>query len=317
MPVSTKVVLIGGYARSGSTLLGQLLGQLPEFVFVGELGAIWDQDFATNRLCGCGARFNECPFWTSVVSDLRESDRSFDLERVRQAQHRVARWWRVPQLRLSSRSSPFGKDLAYYRGVLGQLYASIVRVSRCGVVVDSTKVASHGFVLARINGVALYPIHLVRDSSATAYSLARRKKFNPSDKTYAEGHTLLRAAVGWSGSNLLAAQLQRVNHNYRLLTYDQLARDPLGALSSIAGLVGEPSPGPTFLQGSAARVAATHALGSNPIKFQTGDIEIRPDDEWRQRMSGIERGFVRFVTWPVESYLRRALRDEGTVLARR
>ncbi|MGI9157978.1 MAG: hypothetical protein ACR2FG_15330, partial [Marmoricola sp.] len=61
------VVFIGGAGRSGSTLLGQLLGQLSGFAAVGEMASRF---FAKNlelQYCGCGAPVPTCPFWTAVA----------------------------------------------------------------------------------------------------------------------------------------------------------------------------------------------------------------------------------------------------------
>jgi hypothetical protein len=67
-----KVALIGGYARSGSTFLGQMLGQLPGCIFVGELMYIWRKHWQKDMLCGCGAPFSDCPFWGAVVKKVVE-----------------------------------------------------------------------------------------------------------------------------------------------------------------------------------------------------------------------------------------------------
>src|SRR4051794_15439538 len=64
-----KVLYIGGYGRSGSTLLVQLLGQIEGFHSVGEMWNIWQQCFTENQLCGCGKPFHECPFWSAVVEE--------------------------------------------------------------------------------------------------------------------------------------------------------------------------------------------------------------------------------------------------------
>ena len=62
----TKVLYIGGYSRSGSTLLDRMVGQIPAHRSTGELGYITTHSLQENRLCGCGARFLDCPFWTRV-----------------------------------------------------------------------------------------------------------------------------------------------------------------------------------------------------------------------------------------------------------
>ena len=43
-----------------------LLGELPGCVSVGELCHLWERGVLENRLCGCGAAFSDCPFWSQV-----------------------------------------------------------------------------------------------------------------------------------------------------------------------------------------------------------------------------------------------------------
>ena len=49
-----KVVYIGGYSRSGSTLLLQLLSGMPAVTAIGELHDVWRRSLRENQLCGCG-----------------------------------------------------------------------------------------------------------------------------------------------------------------------------------------------------------------------------------------------------------------------
>ena len=54
------VLYIAGWGRSGSTIMGNILGQLPGFAHVGELSNVWSRGVIEDSLCGCGARFSEC-----------------------------------------------------------------------------------------------------------------------------------------------------------------------------------------------------------------------------------------------------------------
>ena len=46
--------------------MSRLLAGIPGFVPVGELGFLWDRAIQGNLPCGCGAPFDECPFWQAV-----------------------------------------------------------------------------------------------------------------------------------------------------------------------------------------------------------------------------------------------------------
>ena len=67
------VIYITGAGRSGSTLLSNILGQLPGAVSVGELYYLWARGLEDNILCGCGTPVRDCHFWTRVLQRMRET----------------------------------------------------------------------------------------------------------------------------------------------------------------------------------------------------------------------------------------------------
>ena len=60
------VVYLGGFGRSGSTLVERMLGAAQGWVNVGELVDLARSVARADELCGCGARFSTCPVWTQV-----------------------------------------------------------------------------------------------------------------------------------------------------------------------------------------------------------------------------------------------------------
>lgn len=63
---TTRVLFIGGWGRSGSTLLERLVGSMDGTVSVGEMRDVWRRGVMGNRVCGCGAPFLSCPFWEAL-----------------------------------------------------------------------------------------------------------------------------------------------------------------------------------------------------------------------------------------------------------
>jgi len=61
-----KVLYIGGFGRSGSTLVERILGQLPGFCSAGEIVFLWQRGLIDGQLCGCGVPVPECEFWSRV-----------------------------------------------------------------------------------------------------------------------------------------------------------------------------------------------------------------------------------------------------------
>ena len=75
-----RVLFIGGWGRSGSTLLDRVLGHVPGVVSLGEVREIWVRGVIEDRPCGCDRPFSECPFWTEVGDRAWGGWRSFDVD---------------------------------------------------------------------------------------------------------------------------------------------------------------------------------------------------------------------------------------------
>ena len=68
----THSVLVAGYARSGSTLLGAALGSAPGMVFVGEASRL-PRQIRKGSNCSCGDELVHCKFWEPVVHAMDRS----------------------------------------------------------------------------------------------------------------------------------------------------------------------------------------------------------------------------------------------------
>ncbi|HDO25996.1 MAG TPA: sulfotransferase, partial [Nitrospirae bacterium] len=62
-----KVLYIAGMSRSGSTILGNILGEIDGFFNAGELIDIWDRGLASDGKCGCGMKISKCEVWRTVL----------------------------------------------------------------------------------------------------------------------------------------------------------------------------------------------------------------------------------------------------------
>jgi hypothetical protein len=65
---AVPIIYIVSPGRSGSTLVGSVLGLAADHVYVGELRGVWREGLKENQACGCGQRFRECPFWSNVFA---------------------------------------------------------------------------------------------------------------------------------------------------------------------------------------------------------------------------------------------------------
>ena len=293
-----RVLFVGGYARSGSTILDRALGAGEGFISAGEIRFIWRRGFLENQLCGCGEPFRSCAFWTAVANAAWGGMERLDVEDTLRLQARFDQWWRIPEL-IGGGAPRDRLDLRTYIDRLLALYWGIVEVSGDRVIVDSSKDASHGYLLRLLAAsVDLSVLHLVRDPRATSFSLCQRRTFDPGNGTVLGGHGLAQAVTGWVATNALVSALGWSRAApYRLVRYETFAASPDTVLAEIAAFVGQRAPASISADGIDPGVQ--HQVAGNPVRFTRGPIPIRADEEWRQGMSRRSRAMVTAATWPM------------------
>jgi len=284
---STTVLYIAGAGRSGSTLLELILGHLPGFFSVGEIRFFWQYLGVPDLLCGCGEPLRTCAVWESVRERLSHSISRSDEERLARLAQRFDRSRQLPWIAagLLARLSGY-RELA---GATAALYDQVRRVAGCRVLVDSSKVPSHLDLLLRSRALDVRVIHLVRDGRAVAYSWSRRQKRELARRrgdARLPRHSLVRALVTWMVENAFARRIGRRATAYTVLRYEDFVASPATVLHRALAEVGLDGPDTEWLSHQPFEVASTHSVGGNPLRFtERGPIEIRPQEEWRQRLS--------------------------------
>jgi hypothetical protein len=298
-----KVLYIGGYSRSGSTILLRLLGQIEGFFSVGEMTYIWQRSFVENQLCGCGQPFRECEFWNAVIKKAFGGFDQLDIDHIRSLREAVQGNINLPYLMYPVlRTAAYRQKLQDYTTLLGKLYHAMRAVSGSNVIIDSSKVPPYAFVLHEVPDVDLHIVHLVRDSRATAYSW-QRKKARPEiywKKEYMERYSPIRSSLEWDVMNRMLQSTDRNGSNYRLLRYEDFVTQPRETLESLLDWLGQDASRLPFMENEhTVHLRTDHTVSGNPNRFQQGIVKIRPDVEWREKMTWDQRYLVTGLTWPL------------------
>lgn len=297
-----KVLYIAGAGRSGSTILGNILGQYAGLVYMGELRYIWERGLVEDRLCSCGAPFRSCPVWQGIVTSAFGGIDQVDPRRMMRLQLSGTRARHVPLIpahRALGRT--IGSRLQEYPDVLSRLYAAVQARTGARVIVDSSKLPTYGYLVGELPNVRLYVLHLLRDPRATAYSWARKKSLpDRRDGGYMQRQGPLKSAMLWGLWNSVAEVLwAKPGETYLRVRYEDFVRSPRPTIQRILDMVGERPDNTPFLSDRDVRLQTTHTVAGNPSRFDTGAVQIRADDEWRQRMLPARRVLVGAVTWPL------------------
>jgi len=282
MSEPVRVLYIMGSGRSGSTVLDTILGNHPCAASFGELGNLPRFAWTADEYCACGERGTACPFWSAVRRRWEEA--GGELESYVALQSRFERLRSLPRLWLS------GEAFASWKRQTEALYRALAAETGAAVLVDSSKSPARGYALSFVPGLDLFYLHLVRDGRGVAWSLLKphAKDERAGVQHDIAGRSVGRTALRWSVINLLSsAVLRRQREDRRhLLRYEDYVADPVAELAPLrAFLGGEPD---AFEAVLAAELSVGHTIAGNRLRM-AGRVRLRPDVEWRERMSDRDR----------------------------
>lgn len=299
-----KVLYIAGWGRSGSTILGRILGQLQGFFLVGELRYIWDRGMLENRLCSCGVPFMECPVWQEVVSRTLETRNHVSAETLIDLRERELHTRHLLLTPTLGALQAKVRKMGDYSTAVEELYHTVRQVGGGGVVVDTSKFPSYGFVLQNLPSIDLYILHLVRDPRAVAYSWKSRRKAKldkgGSDKLMTS-HGLVKSSLVWGEWNLAIENLRRQRPaRYMLLRYEDFVAKPRSSTRSILRFLDEKDAAATlpFVDEREVCLQVPHTFSGNPDRFSAGNMVVTPDEGWKRSMSSARQTVVAALTWP-------------------
>jgi hypothetical protein len=292
---------IVGLGRSGSTLIDNILGQVDGFFSAGELRSIWDSGMIENRRCGCGARFHDCELWQAILNYAFGSRGELDPKRLVELRQKHTRTRHLAKMWLRGGRWRDDGEEGYFRSTLGALYDAIFEVTGSTVVVDSSKVPTYGYVLSRMETVAVFVLHLIRDSRATAYSWSVPKpELDRERPSFMPRYSLAHSALIWDVWNVAAELLWSSDKScYMRLHYEDFVANPQRAIHDILEMLGETDKSVPFVETQRVRLHPTHTVAGNPNRFGTGIVTIRPDVSWRSRMKPPKRALVTAMTCPL------------------
>jgi UDP-N-acetylglucosamine transferase subunit ALG13 len=295
-----RVAYLGGFGRSGSTLLERLLAEVPGVSAAGEVVHLWERGLRDDERCGCGLRFSDCEHWRKVGELAFGGWSSLDVEHVLELKKRVDRTRHVPRLAAPAFGERHARDLAEYADLYRRVYRAVAEVSGCEVVVDASKHASLAFVLSSAADIDLRVLHVVRDSRGVAHSWAKqvRRTEVVDAETFMPRYSPLRSAALWTAHNALFGLLDGLRGPVHRVRYEDLLASPRASLTEILGFLGLAADDGAldFLGSDSAELSPSHTIGGNPMRFDTGRLTLRRDDAWRRDLPPSARRTVAAVT---------------------
>lgn len=294
-----KIIFIGGWGRSGSSVLANILGSSPQAVSVGELRYLWDRGVIENKRCGCGADFSSCEHWRSIMAEAHIDD---PLAIAAGMADSVASRATLRQMW----AMLTGRGLAYHRRnsgsleILGRVYDASARIGHAPIIVDTSKTPPYALNLLDETRYELFFVHLIRDPRAVAYSWSRKRSSREADNEFLPRYSALKCAVYWNVFNLLGLlfRFYRGSH-YLPVRYEAFCAQPRQVTADIFRHCGLQDDGLHWSDSHVVQVKPQHSISGNPSRFNTGEVRIRPDDEWRTHMARASRWLVTAICAPL------------------
>jgi hypothetical protein len=292
--VTVKVLSITGWCRNGSTIIGNVLNEVPGFFHVGELHFLWKNaaGMGSNTLCGCGADLTECGIWSGILPvgrppGVSAKDHANAVVRRQQAVVRTRHTWRVLRRGLHT------ERIREHAALMTLIYQAIADRTGAKVIVETNKIPAESALLPHLDGLEPYYVHLVRDPRAVAESWRLPKQ-------YAYVMSAGRSTAYWLGFNLASRALtRRYPERSLFLRYEDFIADPAGKIGDLLSLCGEGSAA-NPVQGHTIELGTNHTVTGNPDRFRSGPTRIRERDySWQAGLSLPAKLAATVVAWPL------------------
>ncbi|MEX2298757.1 MAG: hypothetical protein WD715_15190 [Dongiaceae bacterium] len=265
---------------------------------------IWDDGVVNNRNCGCGVPFRSCRFWTEVFG---RAYGGFDSPAATAARDLLGRHMKVnskPALWLAllqnNHQHALTRSLA---NALAPLYRAIHDISGGYVIVDTSKHARFGFIIANIPGVEIRVVNLIRDVRGVIFSRARpalmrdgtvRHKQRSKQPHYRTGTVLGR----WICRNALAMRLVRRYGGIRVL-YEDFVHDQKSALVALSDNNRAQIALDRLAHPNAAEIVQ-HQLAGNWIR----NLRIDTSERWPDELPRFVHQISSLASWPIRRRYR-------------
>lgn len=278
-----KILYIGGATRSGSTLTEMILGNNLGYFSVGEVRYFWEHVQHGNIRCGCGNLLVHCAFWGPIIDQLKKD--GVDFEKMSSLAKKLDCTRNLPWL-----STPLSymqkSEAVYFVSNLTRLYNLIHSDVGDKVIIDSSKLPSHIYLLRQVPNVELQILHLVRDGRAVAYSWNKRRKKDlavASDTKLMPKRSMIWATSAWAFENYFVATFKN-KLDYARMRYEDFTTAPSEELKRIQTKLKLPTIEINFSENNYLNLTSNHSVNGNPLRFDSKPIKIVADSEWKQKM---------------------------------
>lgn len=296
-----RIVYIGGWMRSGTTLLCEMVGAFDGSLALGELSGLWRAAHRGHR-CSCGELIVECQVWGPALAEVaaRHGVGPDDYADFAALVKRTLRTRSALSLVRLDPQAPdtWPAETRHYTEVMDTLLRSVMRTTGARVLVDSSKLPPGYLIYRLLPGTRVDVLHVIRDARAVASSERRtRARHGVELELLPPGRSPLSSVIQWSIFNLAVMAFARWTDGYQRISYETLTShvdQELNRIATCLGLVR--TPGRTLGNG--------HLAVGNPTRMEGSRRTVTTDVSWRSELSRRDRALVTVLCTPARVLLR-------------
>ncbi|MFG2063921.1 sulfotransferase [Micromonospora sp. NPDC048871] len=277
-----RVLYLTGWLRSGSTMLGNVLGELPGVLHVGELHYLWRNGVltdGTNSSCGCGRTLTDCDLWASALGGGHHTAVRVDsARRTLRLQGSLLRTRHTPARLREVRRGVRNPEVDEVVGQTADIYRLLADRGGERLIIDGSKYPAEAATLLGRSDLDVRVLHIVRDPRPTAFSFLKAKE-------YIDPMSPARSSGFWTAFNLASELVGRqAGERYLRVRHEDLCARPQETIDEVMRFAGLAGPSPVDAAGRVV-LHPNHTVTGNPDRLVSGATVIRGDDRWRTGMT--------------------------------
>ncbi len=302
-----QVLYVAGWMRSGTTLLGEMLGAQPGVLDVGELSGFWSAAERGAR-CSCGRTLQDCDLWGACLEALTRFGvlDEGDCKRLDEIGRRTFLTRHLPMLAKVVRGvAHLDSEQEWMVAVTRHLLTTAMELSEADLLVDTSKLAPWLMFHTLANNSDVKVIHIVRDPRGVAASDRRTQTYlRDNEEDVPPGSSVTRSVVNWTGANLSILAYRRYADAYRQVDYESLVTQPSITMSSLCNFANIAFSSDTIVGDAFISPKDNHVPVGNPRRRVKGATPLRNDLRWQDELRRPWQRAISATTLPVRLVLR-------------
>lgn len=294
-----KILFVLGYPRSGSTVFGEVVGQVKGLTHVGEMERLFyprknKAAYRPQKECSCDKQLYDCEFWKPYFDDLENYLKTQNSELD----------WEVNTKSLCEvkedliQKGNFTHEKSKFYGQVIEHLCSKFCVSTDNIILDTSKELWYAKFLENTGKFDISYIHLVRDVKGVVYSRQKKlKKINSkTGKVSLNYKYLIYDTLRWNKVNSEMNSFLKDKKSLQIV-YNEFVERPNEIIKKVAGFAGIGFMGNIVNSDNEFEIMENHLIHGNRFRFERGLIKLRPDLRWKEELKERDKKLINLISW--------------------